>query len=227
MSTEKDDLNLPVGAILQIQATVPDHSPRLSVQLIGYLTGSSLVVTTPVVGGKVQIVREGQRFNVRLLMGERIVGFVAQVLHVGLKPYAHLHLQYPEEFEQIVVRDGSRVNADIAVTVRNTVDENKPENFREARIVDLSETGAKLTGPAPFGKVDEMLHIRFELTVGRYAEELTLLGDIRSEGQRPQSEGLPAVYYTGIRFRSLNRYQQLLLYAWVTNRVLEDAMQTH
>ena len=59
---------------------MPENAPRFSVRLIGSLPGASLVVTTPTLDGKVQIVREGQRFNVRVLKGERVLGFVAQIL---------------------------------------------------------------------------------------------------------------------------------------------------
>lgn len=111
MSDDKDPLNLTLGSVLQMQATVPENAPRYSVRLIGAMPGGSLVVTTPSLAGKVQIVREGQRFTIRALKGERVMGFVAQVLSASLKPYPHLHLEYPCDVEQIVVRNASRVSA--------------------------------------------------------------------------------------------------------------------
>lgn len=220
----QEQLSLPVGAQLQIQATVPENAVRHVVHLIGYLPGNSIVVTTPVAGGRVQIVREGQRFNVRVLMGERVVGFVSQVIATAVKPYAHLHLQYPEEFEQIVVRKGSRVNAEIDVAVRNTTDENERESFHAAQIVDLSESGAKIASAVPLGVVDEMLHMRFVLMVGGSSEEITLLGDIRGVSERSMANGSEGevMHYFGVQFRSVNRYQQLLLHAWVMTQAIED-----
>jgi len=228
VNNQSDLLNLTAGSVLQIQATVPENAPRYSVRLIGSLPGASLVVTTPTLDGRVQIVREGQRFNVRVLKGERVLGFVAQILHATMKPYPHLHLEYPSEFEQIVVRNASRVAADISATVRNTVDANEAENFHPASIIDLSESGAKIASSIYLGKSAEILHIKFELMISGAAEELGLLGDIRNVNERVETgvEGEKTVVYTGVQFRTLSRYQQVLLHAWVTNKVLQSALRS-
>ena len=228
VSEPNDPLNLTLGSVLQVQATVPEQAPRYSVRLIGALPGASLIVTTPTMHGKVQIVREGQRFTVRALKGERVVGFVAQVLLASMKPYPHLHLDYPEEIEQIVVRNASRVDAAVPATVRHTDEPNEPASFRDVQIVDLSETGARIASEQPLGDPDEVLHIRFELTISGVDEELGLIGDIKNSSERsePGPEGGARVYYTGVKFRTLSRFQQVLLHAWVTNHILQDALRS-
>lgn len=228
VSEQNDLFSLPPGAVLQVQATVPDNAPRHSVRLIGSLPGGSLVITTPTVDGKVQIVREGQRFTCRVLKGERVVGFVAQVLNASLKPYPHLHLEYPSEVEQIVVRNASRVHARIAATARNANDGNEKQDFVPVSIVDLSETGAKVSSDRPLGKVDELLHLKFELMISGAAEELNLLGDVRNVTERSEhgEDGDRLVYFTGVQFRTLSRYQQVLLHAWVTNQVLQNTLRS-
>ena len=228
MSDANDPLNLTLGSVLQIQATVPDQAPRHSVRLIGALPGASLIVTTPTLHGKVQIVREGQRFTVRALKGERVLGFVAQVLLASMKPYPHLHLEYPDEIEQIVVRNASRVDAAVPATVRNTEEPNEAASFREVTIVDLSETGAKIASTQPLGEPDELLHIRFELAISGADEELGLLGDIKNSSERTEGgpHGDTRRYYTGVKFRTLSRFQQVLLHAWVTNHILQDALRS-
>jgi len=228
VSEENDLINLPAGTMLQMQATVPEGAPRYSVRLIGSLPGSSLVITTPSVDGRVQIVREGQRFTVRVLKGERVLGFVAQVLYASMKPYPHLHLEYPSEFEQIVVRNASRVSVQIDAAARNTGQPHDDDSFRKALIVDLSETGAKLSSTESIGKVGEMLHIKFQLAISGQTEELGLVGIIRNITERDEDNepGGGHVYLTGVQFQSLSRFQQVLLHAWVTNRVLQDTLQT-
>jgi c-di-GMP-binding flagellar brake protein YcgR len=228
VNDKTDLINLPAGTILQVQATVPENASRYSVRLIGSLPGSSLVVTTPSVDGKVQIVREGQRFTVRVLKGERVLGFVAQVLYASMKPYPHLHLEYPSQFEQIVVRNASRVSVQVNAAVRNTEQPNEHDSFRQALIVDLSETGAKLSSNAAFGQVGETLHIKFELAISGQAEELGLVGIIRNVAERDEDDAIGGghIYLTGVQFQSLSRFQQVLLHAWVTNRVLQNTLQT-
>ncbi len=219
-------LDLPAGTTLQVQATVPDNAPRYTVRLIGQLPGASLVVTAPAQQGKVQLIREGQRFAVRVLKGESVVGFVAQVLYVSLRPYAHLHLEYPAEFEQIVVRNASRVSSDIPVLARNTAQPDQKDSFQRAIIIDLSESGAKIASTVPLGVCGEMLHMKFEIVVGGVKEPLVLLGDIRNTAERPESEdhGSSGSHTVGVQFRALNRYQQVLLNAWVSHRTLQDML---
>ncbi|RMG34243.1 MAG: flagellar brake protein, partial [Gammaproteobacteria bacterium] len=179
--TMEDTLNLPVGATVQLQLTLPENSPRELVRVIGYLPGSSLVVTCPTnEAGRFKIVRDGQVYKVRMLRGDTVVGFEARVLAAPVKPYPHLHLQYPQAFEQIVIRNSTRVRAELPCQVRNTRRPDVPENFQAACIVDLSETGARLSHPEPLGEVAEMLQLVFELEVLGQAEQLTLVGDIRS-----------------------------------------------
>ena len=227
VNPDPDPLNLTVGSLLQIQATVPDQAPRYSVRLIGYLPGASLVVTTPSLDGKVQIVREGQRFTVRVLVGERVMGFVAKVLQTTMKPYPHLHLEYPSEFQQIVVRNASRVNADLALLARNTRNADDEQSFVPAAIVDLSETGAKISSQDPLAAQGEMLHLKFELQISGAGEEMGLLGDVKNVSERIEQHegGDQRVYLTGVQFRTLSRYQQILLHAWVTDQVLKNTMR--
>jgi c-di-GMP-binding flagellar brake protein YcgR len=227
VTDESDLIHLPTGTVLQIQATVPDNAPRYSVRLIGVLPGGSLIVTTPTVDGRVQIIREGQRFTVRVLRGERVFGFVSQVVFASLKPYPHLHFEYPEEFQQIVVRNASRVPANINAAVRNTEQPNEPASFSQALIVDLSETGAKLSSAKPFGDLEQVLHLKFELAISGQSEDLGVIGVVRNVAERDESDpaGPRHVFLTGVQFQSLSRYQQVLLHAWVTNRVLQTTLQ--
>ena len=228
VNDETDPLNLTIGSILQMQASVPENSPRYPVRLIGYLPGASLVVTTPTLDGKLQIVREGQRFTARVLKGERVLAFFARVLQVSMRPYPHLHLEYPAEFQQIVVRNASRVHADIPTLVRNTQEETEEEHFLQGAIVDLSETGAKIASSMPLAEPGERLHLKFDLTISGGDEEIGLLSDVKNATQRVEpceDGGELAVHYTGVQFRSLSRYQQILLHAWVTNQVLQDALR--
>lgn len=223
VSERSELLDLTPGTVLQMQPVVPEHAPRYMVRLIGSLPAASLVVTTPTVDGRVQLIREGQRFNVRVLKGERVVGFVARVLHVALRPYAHLHLEYPSEFEQIVVRNASRVSARLPGTTRRTEDPNEEDYFKPVTLVDLSETGAGLLSREAIGGSGEMVHLRFALSVSGSDEALSLMGEIRTSVRHEDDAG----YSTGVAFRGLNRFQQILLNAWVTRRLLDDAMRVN
>jgi hypothetical protein len=223
VSESNELLDLPAGTALQLQLTVPEKAPRHMVRLIGSLPAGSLVVTTPTVNGKVQLVREGQRFNVRVLKGERVVGFIAQVLFVALKPYAHLHLEYPSEFEQIVIRNASRVRTELPAQVQNAGDSGDKAGLKPATIIDLSETGAGLATSEALGRSGDMLQLQFKLYVSGGEETLSVMAEICSSTPREDAKG----FVSGVAFRAMNRFQQVLLHAWVTRRLLDEAMHVH
>lgn len=217
-----DVLNVQVGAILQLQATTPEQAPRHNVRVIGYLPGASLVVTTPTVKGNLQIVREGQRFNVRMLRGNSVMGFVAQVLQTYLKPYPHLHLEYPRDVESIMVRNAQRVAASIFATARDASEPDSPEYLHEISLMDLSASGAKLGSAESIGEVGDTLHLSFSVDVAGQQETLSLLADIRNRFQRDGIAGNDGSNVYGVQFRSLNRFQQLLLHGWVLERLVAE-----
>lgn len=217
----EEALNLPVGATVQLQKDGPDESPRHMVRVVGYLPGGSLVVTTPTQEGRVQLVPEGRKFKVRMLRGDSVVGFSAKVLHSSIKPYPHLHLEYPGSFEQIVVRNSARVQTRLLCQVRNTREADDPQNFCECQIVDLSESGAKLSCLKPLGEAGDMLQINFDLEVLGRVENLSLVADLKNLQERlEEHEGKKRLtHLNGVQFRAVNRFHQVLLHAWVMERV--------
>jgi c-di-GMP-binding flagellar brake protein YcgR len=219
----EDVLHLAVGSPLQLQAVGKPESPRYQVRTIGYLPGGSLVVSTPQQNGRLAIVRPGQYFNVRMLRGESVMGFEVQTLQVANAPYPHLHLSYPAEIERIVVRNAKRVSADIGASARNIND--GPEGpQRPVELKDLSMTGAKLVAERPLGAVGDSLALNFEIQVAGKAEQLGLLGTIRSMAVRDR-ERIELGYNHGVQFSTINRYQQVLLHSWVLERTAEAERQ--
>lgn len=221
---DDNSLNLPVGTTLQIQATVPDGAPRYKVKVVGYVPGLSLIVNTPVVDRKVQIIRPGQRFTVRLLRGSSVVAFVSQVQAAPVKPFPHLHLEFPDVIEQVNIRNSARVNANLAAKVRNTEKTDVPEHYDDATIVDLSESGVRLASTKIVGEKGDSIQINFRVEVLKKVEALSLVGDIMNVTERTSGEGDNAktVYFYGVRFSTVSRYQQVLMYAWVMNNLVEN-----
>jgi hypothetical protein len=220
----EDILRLEVGDVLQLQVISPDKDDRYSVAVIGYLPGESVLVTAPTIEGKVQFVREDQRFAVRMLRGSHVYGFVAKVLHVAIKPFPYLHLSFPDEVESITVRDADRVETEIPALVRNTNLPDEQGSWQPVYIRDLSTTGARLESITPLGREGEMMRIRFQLEVCEAEEEIDLLADIRNQIlHSSNSDDKAHRYITGTRFHTLNRYQKLLLHDHVLEqRVIGD-----
>ena len=214
---KQSELSLHIGDKLQLQKTPADRPERYVVQVVGLMAGKSVIVSTPRINGKVAIIRPDQKYAVRVLQGSSVFGFVSSVLQSYSAPFPHVHLSYPREMESIVVRNSLRAVTDIQGVARNTKNPDDREHYRGVRLVDLSNSGARLASKAPLGQEDELLAIQFAVDVCGMEENLGILGKIRGMGRRNQ-EGDPLQFWTGVEFQSLNRYQKVVLQAFVLER---------
>ena len=205
-------LNLHVGNTLQLQRISPEYKDRYTVTLIGYLRGRGLIVTTPQVHEKVQFIKEGMRFAVRMLEGSSVMGFVTVVTHSATKPYPHLHLSYPEEIESIAVRNAERINTNLPALVRNTRDPEAESSWQPALVKDLSSTGARLESLEPLGRKGERLVLKFDVDVCGEAEQIMVLTDICNRSVISHGDDPDDVRYCcGISFQQVNRFQEVML----------------
>lgn len=205
-------LNLHVGKMLQLQRISPEFNDRYTVMLIGSLSGRGIIVTTPVVHQKVQFIKEGSRFAVRLLHGSKVMGFVVTVTHSTSKPYPHLHMSYPEEIASLAVRNAERVSTNLPSLVRNTRHGDNDNAWQPVVLKDLSMTGAKLESLNPLGGKGEQLVMKLDIDVCGESEQITLLAEICNRAavsdKRDRQE---TRYVCGISFLKINRLQEVLL----------------
>ncbi|MEJ1298851.1 MAG: flagellar brake protein [Candidatus Sedimenticola sp. (ex Thyasira tokunagai)] len=212
----EDHLNLQVGSILQLQRVSSDNEDRYSVVLIGYLSGKSLLVTSPIIDGKVLFMKEGHRFAVRLIKGNHIYGFVSTVIMTTLKPYPYLHLSYPEEVESTTVRNAQRVQTNISGFVHNSRTLDTDANWQPVLLKDLSMTGARVESIDPLGKPNERMEVRFHMKVCGAEESLELKADVCSRNLKSAPDDPEdSRYTTGIRFIDLDRAQEIMLSSFV------------
>jgi c-di-GMP-binding flagellar brake protein YcgR len=162
---EHADLKLQVGEAIYLQSRDSEVGRRLQVKVIGYLPGHSLVVTTPRVKDKVMIMREGQPFVVRVMVGNRIVGFTTTLLRSCARPYPYLHLSYPEEMEQITVRKAQRVSVKLFTALKNDNPDFQFEKPRPATIVDISTSGALMVCAEQLGEVGDKVLLNCALKI--------------------------------------------------------------
>lgn len=211
MNDEK--IEFSVGSVMHLQPTLPENSLRFPVSVLGYQTDRSLIVTTPMIKGKVQIVREGLAYYVRMLFGDSVKAFTTKVLVSAVKPYPHLHLEFPQEFESINVRNSSRVTISLPAMVTNTAVADSGE--MPAELCDMSSSGAAiLMGGRPYAQVGDTLKIAFELNLLGSKEIMDMSVIVRRVIQHKPQNGLSRYFY-GLEFANVNRYQQLVVHGWV------------
>lgn len=213
-----ETLNLVIGEKIQLQKVPPDRTERYLVTVIGYLLDQSLIITAPLNEfGKTLIIRPGMHFNVRMLHGNSIKGFITIVLQSYSHPYPHVHLSYPKEVESILVRNAQRICTIIRCNVRNTRSPDAKESYYPGQFIDLSKTGARIESKAPLGAKHEALSMQFSINVNEEDERLGIIGLIRSVTVK--KVGDEDWFHTGVQFKSLNRYQQVLLHAYVLEKL--------
>lgn len=205
-------LNLHVGKMIQLQRISPEKHDRFTVMLIGSLPGQGIIVTTPVVRKKVQLIQEGVRFAVRLLHGSKVLGFVVTVTHSSSKPYPHLHMSYPKEIESLAIRNAERVSTNLPALVRNVRYGDDENAWQPVLVKDLSMTGARLESIEPLGRTGEQLVMKLDIEVCGESEQLTLVTEICNRAaisdrlDREQTR-----YACGVSYLKIDRTQEVLL----------------
>jgi hypothetical protein len=83
-----DAVKLMPGDTLQLQPLLEGQNERFSVQVIGVMKAKSLLVTAPVVDGKLIFVRDGQTYLVRAFSGLNVCAFKAKILKVAIAAFS-------------------------------------------------------------------------------------------------------------------------------------------
>jgi c-di-GMP-binding flagellar brake protein YcgR len=223
---ETHAIKLQVGVPLQITFVADENRVRHYVHLLGYAPERSLIVTTPYLNGKGLLVREGQSLIVRLLAGNTVLGFTTEVLRSCARPYPYLHVAYPREMEEIVVRKALRVNVDLIASVYN--DSADPQRTRQhsAVINDISTTGAQLVAAEELGQAGEMLAVQARFVFGNgqeYQEYLTLPAIVRSIARLEQQAGDDRLGWRhGVEFHMLGQAETMVLHGFVYEQIIRN-----
>ena len=215
------DLKIQVGEPLQLQPRDGEDSRRMHVRVIGYLPGASLLVTTPKVKDKVMIIREGQPFVVRTMVGNRIVGFTTTVLRSCARPFPYLHLSYPEEMEQITVRKAQRVRVKLFASLKNSNPDFQFEKPHPATIVDISTTGALLLSTEQLGEVGDEVLLNCAFKIGGTEKLLTICSLVRNVHVDHSEELGQDSYYHGLEFDLKGQQDAFALHGFVYEQIVK------
>ena len=219
-SMSHSDLKLHVGEPLQLQPRDGgERSRRVQVKVIGYLPGHSLLVTTPRVKDKVMIIREGQPFVARVMIGNRIVGFATTVLRSCAVPYPYLHLSYPEEMEQITVRKAQRVRVKLFASAKNSNPEFESEKPRPVTVVDISTSGAQIIAGEPLGDVGDRLQLNCLIKVGTSEKLLAIPALLRNVHLEDESGS--ESYSHGLEFELTDQQDIFALHGFVYEQIVK------
>lgn len=198
------------GDGLQLQLT--DSEQRYPVKLIGYIPNKTILLTAPISGQQLLLLREHQNLTLRAVSGKGAIAFTSAVIKLYSTPVPYLHIAWPAAVQCVVVRTAERASLEIPGFIINT--STKDGNKRSVTIVDLSQNGAAIVASEPLGKKDDLLELDFQATTYNIAVSPQLKSIIRSVMATPDKR----IRY-GIQFTELSILDKLTLQGLVCQRV--------
>jgi c-di-GMP-binding flagellar brake protein YcgR len=217
-TVELESLKLMPGDALQLQPLLEGQVERWSVRVIGHLKPKSLLVSAPMLDGKLIFIKDGQTYLVRAFSGLNVCAFKAKVLKSHLQPYPYLHLSWPDSVQAMRIRKAMRAPAAIIVAVH---DSEEGRQTGAGKIVDISVGGAKLMSPAQLGQKGDSLWLSFKVKLGDMEEYVKTSAIIRTVGEETDEQGKTMKAY-GMQFGELSQAQRLIIMNLVYQYVLKE-----
>jgi c-di-GMP-binding flagellar brake protein YcgR len=214
-----DAIKLMPGDALQLQPLQEGQTERFTVHVIGVMKPKSVLVTAPLVEGKLIFVRDGQTYLVRAFSGLNVCAFKAKVLKSQLQPFPYLHLSYPDSVQAMRIRKAMRAPASIIVAAQQSEEDRQ---IGAGKLVDISVGGAKMLSPMPLGHLGDSLWLSFKVQLADMEEYVKTPVVIRSEGEEEDEQGKRMKAF-GIQFGELGQSQRLIIMNLVYQHLLKES----
>lgn len=217
-----DDLRLASGTVIQLQF-IDDSRDRYPSRLMGHLEGRSILVTHPVLDGRLLRIRNGQRVIARAMTSSAAMAFTTHVEALCSMPYPYLHLTYPETVSMNRVRCSPRIPVSMDISLTN-LSEIPRSGGQPARLLDISPTGARLEANVDSVKVGDEISLEGLFRLSDIERTVSLSGLVRARvaGTSPLSGSAPArdrAAY-GVEFQSISEDVRLFLHAFVYQQMI-------
>lgn len=193
---------------------------RLMGQLVGFITGKSLLVAPQGSGLPTETLKEGSQVSVRMMSGNYISGFQTKVLRRFDRYLGFSVLEYPQTIEVRRIRTHTRV----PVSLVGSIDEaNEGQGTVEITwpltvfCTDLSITGVALEAVSSLGKQGDRYYLTLRVDVAGVEQVLLLTMELRTV------QPFGSVYQHGFQFIDLDEETHLLLVAYVYQQFLIEA----
>ena len=208
------DVRPRAGDALQIQLTGSEQ--RYPSKLIGYIVDKTVLITMPMLGNQLFILREHQTLTVRSFSGTSAYAFNSTISKLYNSPVAYLHVEYPKLVHKVPIRNAARVDFAIAAQVSN-LNQSQTSIPQAITIVDLSVSGAAFTANQPIGKKDDQLVLRFST----YVQQIPVAPELPCTIRSVSSADAGVIRY-GIQFHDLPLADTLTLQGLVCQKILTE-----
>ena len=208
-----EQIQLAPGDMVQLQTLHATHTERYQVKMLGFHAPVSIMVTSPMVQGKLVFIKEGQQFLVRGFVGKDAVAYKTRVIKSNLSPFPYLHRAYPQSVQSMRIRSSARVPVELVTSVQ------APRGKGSAKIVDLSWGGARMLSPQPVADKGDDVTLAFRINPSGLDVYLTIKAKVRAVSRDEINAGVVA---TGVEFVDLNEQDRLYLTNMVYQNLLKD-----
>ncbi len=203
MTTFKD-INLQVGARLQMALQHGLKQAIYYTDLIGYVDGEYLIVKTPIENGLSIQLQVEEPLTLRILSGVDVVTLTCRVKTIFRSPHHYMHLSFPTDIKAVTLRSAIRAKVNLPVQV----------NGKDCIINDISVSGAAIIADNALGELNEETSISFEFTmkVINQNAHIDTSATIRSIQQLPDKrKDAPPRYSHGVSFHAIDPTSQVML----------------
>ncbi len=213
------ELNVRVGARIQLVVSAFGRKSALASTLLGYCEPDYLIVRTPAEGGLAVRLQNGEALDVRLFTGTHVAAFRTSLLRQFAAPISYWHLSYPQDVRVTTLRAAPRTRVDLAAQARCG-----DAAAVAVRLVDLSALGAKVIAPEPLGQRGQSVELAFDIPRGSQGAtaKIAVAATIRAVKPLAAAGDAPPSHAHGLRFDNLSEADQVLLQSFVLQK-LNDA----
>jgi len=207
------DMHLNVGDQLHLEPPRWVAHERLTVNLLGWLDGVSLIISAPQKSGQRVVLQVDDMVVLRGFNGRNAFAFSAAVTNVSRRPFAHLHVSFPDKVECVAVRSSPRcrVRLPARITAGGAV--------VEASILNIGTAGALIESANPLGEDAGAVRIAFSHKLHGVPVSFDLQATVcGAKSAAPPAESAGAagaagapVYQYGVEFTDLQPNDQLML----------------
>ena len=214
---------LHAGERLQLELVTDSSRNQYYTTLIGYVPGHSVLIRTPLVQNLPIPVPEGADVLIRAFSGRHAFTLESRIDRVCRSPYPYMHLAYPAQVQQTLIRGALRVRVALPGLVSDP-DEQADEPPRPVMLSDLSVSGAQLETELSLGALGEKFALAFKFLVqpNNYEVKLTTLAQVQSVRKIRKGKGPEELFSHGVRFNKLHATEGLLLQSYIQQVLLSD-----
>lgn len=178
------EFNIPIGTHMQAELLAGKGHTRFDVSLIGFVVDKTIIVSMPPIHERKVKLFDGDELAVRFLQGNGVHGFKTSIERICTDPIPYIHLNFPATIETAKIRNSYRVNTSYPVSIHcDASDEN-----HTAKLVDISEDGAKLTSENMLGNTGEKIQLEGKFLFAGIEENLVLDAIIRNTMDRMKTD---------------------------------------